>query len=313
MARLDLKLTFQCNNRCVFCVQGDKRCHEPDREHDQVRAEIADRRESCDGIVFTGGEVSLRSDLPEVIAHARALGYRTIQVQSNGRRMSYGPYLEALCDAGMTEFAPAIHGATSAVHDALTRARGSFVQSVRAVELARRRGVRVVLNSVIVQQNVHQLSDMVRLFARIGAAQSQLAFVHALGTAAQNFEDVVPRYSQLERPLAEALLLGERLGMRMMTEAVPFCFLRDLERFAAESVMPETAILDGGHVIASYADYRWQQGKARGPGCDACTFAGRCEGPWREYPERFGWDEFQPRQDAPPALLVAAEGPSAPA
>ncbi len=296
-SRLDLKLTFQCNNRCVFCVQGDKRSYEPDRDHARAREEIAAHREGCDGIVFTGGEVTLRPDLPELVAHARALGYRHVQVQSNGRRMSYAPYLDALCDAGMTEFAPAIHGATSATHDALTRARGSFVQTVRAVEHARRRGVRVVLNSVVVRQNVGELVSMVRLFARLGVAQSQFAFVHALGTAEQNFDEVVPRYRDLEAPLREALLLGERVGMRMMTEAVPFCFLRGLERFAAEHVMPATAILDGDRNIASYADYRWNEGKARGPACAACGFFGRCEGPWREYPERFGWEEFVPRAD----------------
>lgn len=293
-SRLDLKLTFQCNNRCVFCVQGDKRSTEADRGHDRARAEIKAHRAGCDGIVFTGGEVTLRSDLPELVAYSRELGYRHVQVQSNGRRMSYAPYLDALCDAGMTEFAPAIHGATSATHDALTRARGSFVQSLRAVERARKRGVRVVLNSVLVRQNIGELVAMVRLFARLGVAQSQLAFVHALGTAEQNFADVVPRYRDLAAPLREALLTGERLGMRMMTEAVPYCLLRGLERFAAEAIMPATAILDGSRSIASYADYRWNEGKARGPNCDACRFAGVCEGPWREYPERFGWEEFVP-------------------
>lgn len=293
-SRLDLKLTFQCNNRCVFCVQGDKRSTETDREHDRARDEITAHRASCDGIVFTGGEVTLRPDLPQLIAHARAVGYRNVQVQSNGRRMSYAPYLDALCDAGMTEFAPAIHGATSATHDALTRARGSFVQTVRAVEQARKRGVRVVLNSVIVRQNVGELVAMVRLFGRLGVAQSQLAFVHALGTAEQNFDDVVPRYRDLKGPLREALLTGERLGMRMMTEAVPYCFLVGLERFVAEEIMPATAILDGGRSIASYAEYRWTEGKARGPACATCAFSGRCEGPWREYPERFGWEEFVP-------------------
>ncbi len=79
-----------------------------------------------------------------------------------------------------------------------------------------------------------------------------------------------------------------------MTEAVPDCVLRGLERFAAEANMPAIAILDGSRRIASYADYRCNEAEARGPSCGACRFAGVCERPWHEYPERFGWDEFVP-------------------
>lgn len=308
-SRLDLKLTFQCNNRCLFCVQGDKRDHEPDREREQARAELAERRAHCDGVVFTGGEVTLRPDLLELVAYAHSLGYRSIQIQSNGRRMSYLPYLDALLDAGANEIAPALHGATSATHDSLTRAPGSFVQTVRGIEHARQRGARVILNTVIVRQNQDELVAMARLFARLGVSQSQFAFVHALGTAAQHFADVVPRYRALAQPLREALLLGESLGMRMMTEAVPYCFLRGLERFAAEQIMPDTAILDGSNTIECYADYRWDQGKLRGPPCQGCTFRAVCEGPWREYPETFGWDEFEPRDDAVPSFLLGRAAP----
>lgn len=297
MTRLDLKLTFQCNNRCLFCVQGDKRDHEPDREHSQARDEIAARRAQCDGIVFTGGEVTLRPDLLELVAYARELGYRSIQIQSNGRRMSYLPYLDALLDAGANEIAPALHGATSATHDGLTRAKGSFVQTVKGIQHARSRGARVILNSVIVRANQAELVRMVQLFHRLGVAQSQFAFVHALGSAADQFDDVVPRYAEILPELRAALLLGESLGLRMMTEAVPYCLMQGLERFIAEQHMPETAILDGARIIDSYAEYRWSEGKLQGEACSLCSHRALCEGPWREYPEHFGWEEFLPRSD----------------
>lgn len=298
--RLDLKLTFQCNNRCVFCVQGDKRETEPDRSREQVEAELTERRATCDGVVFTGGEVTLRPDLPELVAFARELGYRSIQIQSNGRRMSYLPYLDALIEAGANEIAPAVHGATAATHDALVRSKGAFKQTVKGITHARDRGVRVILNSVIVRQNQGELVEMVRLFSRLGVAQAQFAFVHALGTAERNFDHVVARYPAIAPQLHEALLLGESLGMRMMTEAVPYCWLIGLERFVAEQWMPETAILDGSNTIDSYADYRWNEGKAHGDPCIECSYRQLCEGPWREYAEHFGWGDFTPRHDAPP-------------
>ncbi|MCO4763187.1 MAG: radical SAM protein [Myxococcales bacterium] len=292
--RLDIKLSFRCNNRCVFCVQGDKRDTEPCRSPENVHQMLTEKRKTCDSVVFTGGEVSLREDLPAQVRHAKALGYRSIQIQTNGRRMSYAPYLDALIEAGATELAPALHGANAQTHDELVQAKGAFRQTVKAIRLAQKRGLPVVLNSVIVQSNVAQLPAMVRLFIQLGVRQSQFAFVHALGTAAQRFDTVVPRYRDVMPYLREALLLGERAGLTMMAEAVPLCQMGDLRRFVSEDVMPETTIVDSKLTIESYADWRHAEGKAHGPPCTDCALRQACEGPWCEYPAAFGWDEFVP-------------------
>ena len=46
--------------------------------------------------------------------------------------------------------------------------------------------------------------------------------------------------------------------------------------------------------VESYRDYRLTEGKAKGPQCPQCHWNERCEGPWREYPKGYGWDEFVP-------------------
>lgn len=304
MSRLDLKFGFDCNNRCVFCVQGDKRLHERSKTTAELEQALRDRRATCDSVVFTGGEVTLRKDLVPMVKLARQLGYRAVQIQTNGRMLSYAPYVDALIGAGATEFAPALHGPDAATHDALVRAKGAFRQTVIGIEHVRRHGARVVMNSVILEQNFRRLPETARLFVHLGVKQFQFAFVHALGSAEQHFDVVVPRYAEMAPYLHEALLIGEAAGIRVMTEAVPFCFMRGMERFVAERIMPETVILDGDHEIDSYADYRWNEGKLHGPPCETCTWRQHCEGPWREYPERFGWAELQPRTDDPERVLA---------
>jgi len=303
--RLDLKFGFDCNNRCVFCVQGDKRLHEGPKTTAELDALLRERRAQCDGVVFTGGEVTLRKDLLPMVDLAHKLGYRSIQIQTNGRMLSYQPYVDALIKAGATEFAPAIHGAQAETHDALTGAKGAFEQTCKGIQNVRRRGGFVIMNSVIVQQNYQQLPDTARLFVKLGVQQFQFAFVHALGSAEKNFPEVVPRYGELLPYLHEALRIGEEAGCRVMTEAVPFCLMNGMERFVAERIMPHTQIVDGHREIPSYEDYRWAEGKLRGPPCEACTWNQRCEGPWREYPQRFGWEEFTPRRDDPDVVLAA--------
>ncbi len=94
--------------------------------------------------------------------------------------------------------------------------------------------------------------------------------------------------------MLQALRLGSEAGVRCMTEAIPLCFLPEMEEFAAESIIPRTKIFDAERVIEDYTELRLQEGKLKGPMCARCVLEPRCEGPWREYPEHFGWDEFVP-------------------
>ena len=51
-ARIDVKIGLACNNRCEFCVQGDKRLHHGARPLAQARADLEDgRRRGATGIV----------------------------------------------------------------------------------------------------------------------------------------------------------------------------------------------------------------------------------------------------------------------
>ena len=290
--RLDLKLGFSCNNRCRFCVQGHKRFELPDRETAEAIALLEQAREGCDEVVLTGGEVTIRPDLVEIVEAARVLGYRVIQLQTNGRMLQAMALVRALVDAGVTEFSPALHGPTAEVHDHLTRAPRSFRQTVRGIRNVKELGLPVVLNSVITRANHQLLPEMAHLFVALRVDQFQFAFVHALGEAGLRFDEVVPRLSETEPYLREALAIGRAAGVRCMTEGVPLCFLRGIEAQAAEWIIPGTKILDGSKVVQDWNVARRAEAKVRGPVCRGCRWEDVCEGPWREYPERFGWGEF---------------------
>jgi MoaA/NifB/PqqE/SkfB family radical SAM enzyme len=296
-ARLDLKVGYRCNNRCVFCVQGDKRERFVDRTTAELRELLETNRGGSDGVVLTGGEVTIRPDVVELVAYASELGYRTIQVQTNGRRLSYLPFVKALVRAGVTEIAPALHGSTPAMHDALVRAPGAFAQVVAGIRNCRGLGLPVITNTVVVNDNYRDLPAIAELLARLGVQQMQLAYVHPAGSAEQDFEHVVARFSDAMPFVYEALRAAESAGLPAVTEAIPYCFMRGFERHVIEDYIPQTRIVEAGMTIDDYTAYRWDEGKAKGPPCAECTWANRCEGPWHEYPREYGWAEFKPRTD----------------
>ena len=301
--KLDLKLGFRCNNRCTFCVQGDKRDYVEDLTTAQAIERLEAARATCDGLLLTGGEISIRDDVPEIIRAAKSLGYTLIQVQTNGRRLAYMSYCEALVEAGATEFNPSLHGHIAPLHDGLVGAKGAYNQVIQGLRNLQKLNQKVLSQTVITRMNVMHLRDIANLLVHLGVWQVQFAFVHALGTAAKTWDTTVPRYRDVQRHLPLALDLVRAAGRSTVTEAVPFCFLKGREWAAVEPGLPDTTVYDGDVRIGDYARYRLEQGKAHGPPCDVCTWQRACEGPWHEYPDRFGWDEFIARTDPPPSRM----------
>lgn len=82
-------LTYRCNLRCSYCDDGTG-CAYPTRNVDQelstseVKRLLQIIRVETDGLILTGGDPLVRNDLPEILAHARALGFSTISVCTNG-------------------------------------------------------------------------------------------------------------------------------------------------------------------------------------------------------------------------------------
>lgn len=298
--RIDLKVGFSCNNRCLFCVQGDKRARYAPRELDDLRTVLRHERARVRSVVFTGGEPTVRRELPELVAYARELGYERIQIQTNGRMFAHLGFARRLVECGANEFSPALHGHVAALHDYLTAAPGAFAQTVSGIRNLKSLGQLVLTNTVVTRSNYRHVPEIARLLVALGVDQFQLAFVHPVGTAETEYHRIVPRMDLAAPYLVEGLRVGVQARRRCMTEAVPPCVLPGWEGFVAEKLIPRTTIYDAEATIADYTRYRLDEGKLKGPDCPRCVHFATCEGPWREYPERYGWEEFRPvLADAP--------------
>ena len=138
------------------------------------------------------------------------------------------------------------------------------------------------------------LPDLARLFVRAGVAQYQFAFVHLVGAAASAPRALAARKSEAMPYVLEGLRVGREAGVPCYTEAVPLCLLPGFEGHAAERLIPDGPVLDHGVSLDSWESWRVGQGKSKRAECRSCRWDARCEGPWKEYPELFGWDEFRP-------------------
>ena len=292
--RVDLKVGFSCNNNCRFCVAADKRV-KGDKTTEQIKRDLKASSDSgVYSVVFTGGEVTIRPDILSIVSYAKELGFKNIQIQTNGRMLAYVEFCKKLINAGATEFSPALHGHRPELHDYLTQSKGAFRQVIQGLRNLQKLEQRVITNTVITKPNYRYLPEISRLLIDCGVYQFQLAFVHANGNAWKNFDNIVPWKTLVKEYAHKAMDIAKETETKAMVEAYPFCFMKGYEKYCSEFYIPPTELREQGLFDSDFEKTRKEDGKRKGPRCKECRYDLICEGPWKEYPEKRGWSEFVP-------------------
>jgi radical SAM protein with 4Fe4S-binding SPASM domain len=105
---------------------------------------------------------------------------------------------------------------------------------------------------------------------------------------------MMPRAGLAAPYIKKGLQIGIDAGISVMAEAMPFCIMKGYEKYCSEFYIPPTEIRDVNNVDLDFDKTRKNIGKLKFPQCKECRYDYVCEGPWKEYPEKFGHEEFQP-------------------
>lgn len=97
-----LDVTTRCNLGCPVCFASSGAG--TDMPLPEVLAALGDMYEKGIRFLhFSGGEATVRDDLPEIVAYAAKLGYEYLQLNTNGLRLAREPdYAGKLSDAGLS-------------------------------------------------------------------------------------------------------------------------------------------------------------------------------------------------------------------
>jgi radical SAM protein with 4Fe4S-binding SPASM domain len=165
--RMDLALTYRCNNDCTHCYNARERNY-PEMDT-QSWTQILDILWSLGipHVVFTGGEPTLRDDLPDLIAHAEKNGQIT-GINTNGRRLADEHYLNSLVKAGLDHAQITVESHDHGIHDRMVKSSGAWQQTIRGLQNALASRLYVMTNTTLLKDNSPQLSET-------------LAFLHELG------------------------------------------------------------------------------------------------------------------------------------
>ncbi len=165
--RMDLAITYRCNNDCAHCYNA--RARDFPELPAQKWHQVLDKLWSIGipHVVFTGGEPTLRNDLPELIAHAQQNGQVT-GINTNGRRLSDKAYVDELIKAGLDHVQITLESHDPAIHDAMVKTRGAWKQTVAGIRNALETPLYVMTNTTMLATNSPQLGNTLEFLAGIG-------------------------------------------------------------------------------------------------------------------------------------------------
>src|SRR5574342_669057 len=165
--RMDLAVTYRCNNDCAHCYNARERNFPELRTAQWFR--ILDQLWALGipHIVFTGGEATLRNDLPELIQHAESNGQIT-GLNTNARRLSDEKYAQTLIDAGLDHVQITVESCNEQIHDQMMRTKGAFKQTIEGLKNVLATRLYVMTNTTMLRTNVHKIPDTLDFLAELG-------------------------------------------------------------------------------------------------------------------------------------------------
>jgi pyrroloquinoline quinone biosynthesis protein E len=220
-----IKLTWRCNLACAMCDFWRQARSTPLTSELVTRTldELAEL--GCKKVHFSGGEPTLRPDLPDLIAHARKLKLR-VTLTTNGTLITR-KLAERLIKARLNSVCVSIDSPVRSVHDQIRGGEGAFKQTIAGVRqlrrAAERRGVSlpIRINTVVRKDNYDTLVQLPALAHDLGAQNLLLMPVDdPSGALLLNKRRLFDYNRRIAPALAEqALALGV---MRRKNEAYPF-------------------------------------------------------------------------------------------
>ena len=167
-----LEVTRRCNLRCRFCFANGG-SPEEDPPLDELKAAIREIAERCGGplLQLSGGEPTLRDDLPALVRCAKAAGCSAVQLNTNGLRLAREPDFAAqLAEAGLDIVFLQFDGTTDDIFETL-RGKSLLNEKTEAIRVCGELGLGVTLVPTVVRGvNDRDLGALVRLAASLSPA-----------------------------------------------------------------------------------------------------------------------------------------------
>lgn len=184
-------------------------------------------------VIFLGGEPTLHPDLSVAVKRARALGYQSVTIDTNG--YLFHDILEKVTPDEVDFFSFSLDGATRKTND-MIRGEGVYDTCIAGIQRTRERGFQVSLIYTVSAANIHELERMAPLLDRLGIDRFFIQVIGIRGKSAG-----LDQALQVSRGkwLSVVPAAAERIAELGITVTYPKVFLAPDEAFECAGLCAE--------------------------------------------------------------------------
>lgn len=291
-----LRVGLACNVTCVFCNIPSESGLYPVSLSLRELKNMADKifeKDPHPKISVTGGEPTIRKDLPHIIRHLKRNGARTIEIQTNAVLLADKTAVKVLKRAGLDKAFVSLHSNIPRIHDLLIMKKGGFEKCVQGIKNLLDSNVEVILNPVVNALTYRNMPEYIEFVHKHFPAVHciSLSVIQPNHRALKN-KKLIPRYGTISPFIEKALDLADEYGIVVNNPncGVPLCiggWYKRPERCLDynENITKKKNV--PGHPSQS-------QAKMKPSSCRKCVMDDVCNGVWREYAEIYSLTDLIP-------------------
>ncbi len=212
-----LNLTERCNLACAHCYLDARHLREGGKDElsttdiKRVLGEIA-RAGPEAMVVLTGGEPTLRPDLPEIAAHASGLGLMVV-VGSNGMSLT-AQRVKTLQQSGVAGIGISVDSLTPETHDEFRGLKGAWARTMAGIDACKDAGMPFQIHFSATDETADEIDDMVDFARNAGAIVLNVFFMVCTGRGEKYTGISAEKYDRVLRRVAHAARAETRLMVR---------------------------------------------------------------------------------------------------
>lgn len=282
---LNLKITYECTNKCSFCFSSYLK-ETVINMRDIINALKSGFKNGCRELVISGGEPTLfPNKIKKIIDISCKLGYEEFIIQTNGSGLSGNcdlvKYLNEMGKKVHINISFSIHGHNSTIHDKMTSTPGSFKKLIDSIEKISNTSCNIYTNTVISALNINHLKEISLLLNSYPIKVMQFSIMHL-----DHYNELSVKMSDAAQAIKNLNGIVDRKVLR--TEGIPYCLLYGMEECVGESYWPNK--LDLYNKKNDYmpnfdqltSGMRWKSSL-----CSKCIMNELCAGMWKEHSDEF--------------------------
>lgn len=225
--RVDIALTYRMDEAGALDPEAPRRVG---RELSTAEWQEALRRLWDAGVphaVFTGGEPTLRADLPELVRYAEGLGMVS-GLLTDGRKLADMAYLDELLRAGLDHLQVTLLAHESDLHDRLVGRPGAWAGTLTGLKNALAADIYLVASVVITEENAAAAPATVHFLADVGVRAVALSSAPRAASAEGR--------DRLQAAMQEAQAAAHARGLTLIWDlAAPYSPINPIEQEAGLS------------------------------------------------------------------------------